>query len=114
MPLGANILPWLQGKELARLQRMLDYFLLNSQIDRSQRYLLAVAPWRPVHRPGSHALAAKVQPVFISLGVMVGSNSTEKAASRRSLVTGQELPKEPGERMLKHSKGGGELWRMFY
>src|SRR6202035_6137687 len=32
MPLGANVLPWLQGKELERLQRMLEYFLLNSQL----------------------------------------------------------------------------------
>src|SRR6202012_5800940 len=37
MPLGANMLPWLQGKELARLQRMLKYFLLNNQIDRQKK-----------------------------------------------------------------------------
>ena len=36
MPLGANVLPWLQGKELERLQRMLEYFLLNSQIHHSR------------------------------------------------------------------------------
>ena len=36
MPLGANMLPWLKGKELARLKRMLEYFLLNSQINRQQ------------------------------------------------------------------------------
>src|ERR1700723_2217623 len=37
MPLGANMLPWLKGKELARLQRMLEYFLLNSQMHRLQK-----------------------------------------------------------------------------
>ena len=34
MPLGGNVLPWLKGRELARLNRMLDYFLLNSQMHR--------------------------------------------------------------------------------
>src|ERR1700753_4472902 len=34
MPLGANMLPWLKGKELARLNRLGEYFLLNSQICR--------------------------------------------------------------------------------
>jgi radical SAM superfamily enzyme YgiQ (UPF0313 family) len=37
MPLGANMLPWLKGRELARLQRMLNYFLLNNQIDRRHK-----------------------------------------------------------------------------
>jgi anaerobic magnesium-protoporphyrin IX monomethyl ester cyclase len=37
MPLGANMLPWLKGRELTRLQRMLNYFLLNNQIDRRHK-----------------------------------------------------------------------------
>ena len=43
MPLGANMLPWLKGKELARLDRMVEYFLLNSQICRQTRKSFAVA-----------------------------------------------------------------------
>ena len=31
MPLGANLLPWLRGRELTRLNRMLAYFLLLNQ-----------------------------------------------------------------------------------
>src|SRR6202789_452388 len=34
MPLGANMLPWLKGKELARLERMVEYFLLSSKFCR--------------------------------------------------------------------------------
>ena len=34
LPLGANTLPWLKGKEKARLERMLEYFLLNSRFCR--------------------------------------------------------------------------------
>lgn len=37
LPLGKNILPWLQGEELARLRRMLEHFLLNSQIGKATK-----------------------------------------------------------------------------
>ena len=30
------MLPWLKGKELARLQRMVQYFMLNSQYCRKK------------------------------------------------------------------------------
>src|SRR5205085_10363516 len=33
--LGSNHLPWLQGENLRRLKRMLEYFLLNNQIRRN-------------------------------------------------------------------------------
>ncbi len=31
LPLGKNVLPWLQGEELRRLQRMLEFFRQNLQ-----------------------------------------------------------------------------------
>ena len=34
MPLGANVLPWLRGRDLDRLNRMLAYFLLLNQVSR--------------------------------------------------------------------------------
>ena len=37
LPLGHNVLPWLQGEELKRLRRSLEYFLLNNQIRKATR-----------------------------------------------------------------------------
>lgn len=34
LQLSQNVLPWLQGEELRRLRRMLEFFLLNNQIRR--------------------------------------------------------------------------------
>ena len=93
MPLGANLLPWLQGKELARFQRMLDYFLLNSEIHRAKgaypllrrgvrRVLQAPIRWR-----------LRSSRYFFPWELWLAS-STERVVSRRSLVTGQELPKQ--------------------
>ena len=94
MPLGANVLPWLQGKELERLQRMLEYFLLNNQIhqQRSKSYPLAAARRAP-DRAGPGALAIASKPLFLSVGAVAGA-SDGALVLRRSLVTGQELPKE--------------------
>jgi anaerobic magnesium-protoporphyrin IX monomethyl ester cyclase len=94
MPLGANMLPWLKGNELARLQRMLKYFLLNNQIDRQQnsysrlrrtvRFIVQM-PIRWRLRSSNYSF-----PWELWL-----SNISEHIVLRRSLVTGQELPKEP-------------------
>jgi radical SAM superfamily enzyme YgiQ (UPF0313 family) len=94
MPLGANLLPWLRGKELARLQRMLDYFLLNSQIYRTNKNfpLLRRGVRRLVQAPVRWRL--KSSRYFIPWELWL-ARSTEKLVLRRSLVTGQELPKEP-------------------
>ncbi len=93
MPLGANLLPWLQGAELARLQRMLDYFLLNSQIRRSNRSypLLRRAVRRIVETPVRWRLSSSRYSFPWELWL---TRSTEHLVSRRSLVTGQQLPKE--------------------
>ena len=41
LALGVNVLPWLQGEELRRLQRSLDYFLLNNQLRKATKKI----PW---------------------------------------------------------------------
>ncbi|HKO18873.1 MAG TPA: radical SAM protein, partial [Acidobacteriaceae bacterium] len=92
--LGVNLLPWLQGADLHRFNRMLTYFLLNNQMRKKTRRetwlrkltRLAVHPpvrWRL--RTGRYAF-----PWEIWL-----SRLSERLVVRRSLITGQELPKEP-------------------
>jgi anaerobic magnesium-protoporphyrin IX monomethyl ester cyclase len=94
MPLGANMLPWLKGKELARLQRMLNYFLLNNQIDRRHknhsrlRRTVRVIVQTPIR------WRLRSSRYFFPWELWL-SNLSERIILRRSLVTGQELPKEP-------------------
>ena len=94
MPLGANMLPWLKGKELARLERMVEYFLLNSKICRRsktssplgqvvQSVIRSPIQWRLNSHQGAF-------PWELWLARL-----SERWASRRSLITGQELPKLP-------------------
>jgi radical SAM superfamily enzyme YgiQ (UPF0313 family) len=95
MPLGANMLPWLQGRELERLQRMLQYFLLNSQIHHSRPKsfpLLRRSVRRAVRAPIRWRLRRSK---FAFPWELWLTRFTERLVLRRSLVTGQELPKEP-------------------
>lgn len=95
MPLGANILPWLQGKQLERLQTMLEYFLLNSHIQHSRNKsfpLLRRGVRRVVEAPVRWRLRRSRYAFPWELWL---ARSTERVVLRRSLVTGQELPKEP-------------------
>ena len=94
MPLGANMLPWLKGKELARLDRMVEYFLLNSQICRQTK----------THSRLRHAVQSVIRsPIRWRLNSSRCSFPwelwlaafSERFAQRRSLITGQELPKLP-------------------
>ncbi|MHB1938206.1 MAG: B12-binding domain-containing radical SAM protein [Acidobacteriaceae bacterium] len=98
MPLGANVLPWLQGKELARLERMLEYFLLNSQMrrltpsySRTQKHswLRRAIRWI-VQSPIRWRLQSSHY--FFPWELWLARFS-ERLVERRSLVTGQELPK---------------------
>jgi radical SAM superfamily enzyme YgiQ (UPF0313 family) len=93
MPLGANLLPWLQGKELTRFQRMLDYFLLSGEIRQSKGVypLLRRGVRRIVQAPIRWRLRSSRY--FFPWELWL-TRSTERFASRRSLVTGQELPKQ--------------------
>jgi len=93
MPLGANRLPWLQDRDLARLQRMLDYFLLNSEILRAREPYswLRRGVRRIVQTPVGWRL--KSSRYFFPWELWL-TRSTERVVSRRSLVTGQELPEQ--------------------
>jgi anaerobic magnesium-protoporphyrin IX monomethyl ester cyclase len=91
LPLGRNVLPWLQGSELQRLRRSLEYFLLNNQIRRAtknfpllkrgaRRFLAAPVRWRMRSNRFSFPWELWV------------ARTTERIVTRRSLVTGQALP----------------------
>jgi len=96
LPLGRNTLPWLRGKELDRLRRMLDFFLLNNQLRKAtkdhprlrssvRRVLGAPLRWRI--RSNKYSF-----PWELWVGKKV-----EKIITRRSLVTGQPLGAEGAE-----------------
>jgi hypothetical protein len=87
------MLPWLKGRELARLQRMLKYFLLNNQIDRhknssSLRRIVRFIVQTPIRWRLRSSRYSFPWELWLS-------NLSEHIILRRSLVTGQELPKEP-------------------
>jgi radical SAM superfamily enzyme YgiQ (UPF0313 family) len=92
VPLGANLLPWLQGQELSRFQRMLDYFLLSNQLRRkkvpgwSGRLMRLIMQYPILWRIRSSRYEF---PWELQI-----SRSVEKLVRRRSLVTGQPLPTE--------------------
>ncbi len=96
LPLGRNTLPWLQGPELNRLWRMLEFFLLNNQLRKAtkdhpklrsgvRRVLGAPLRWRI--RSNKYSF-----PWELWVGKKV-----EKIITRRSLVTGQPLGPEGAE-----------------
>jgi len=88
--LGSNHLPWLQGEELRRLKRMLEFFLLNNQI----RKAASGAPW--IRRSLRRVLGAPLRWRLRrnELGVpweLWLARATERLVTRRSLLTGQTL-----------------------
>jgi radical SAM superfamily enzyme YgiQ (UPF0313 family) len=93
MPLGANLLPWLRGRELARLETMLEYFLLQSYIHpKSKKYsrtrrVIRFAVQMPIRWRLRSSLYGFPWELWLS-------RLTERIVKRRSLVTGQELPRE--------------------
>jgi radical SAM superfamily enzyme YgiQ (UPF0313 family) len=91
MPLGANLLPWLHGTELARLDRMLEYFLLLNQVRRlsSQSSILRRLTRLLVSEPIRWRINSSLFSFPWELWL---SRLTEHLIKRRSLVTGRELP----------------------
>ncbi|MGA8272707.1 MAG: radical SAM protein [Candidatus Sulfotelmatobacter sp.] len=90
LALGHNILPWLQGEELQRLRRSLEYFLLNNQIrkatqskawlrKRFRQILGAPIRWRIGKNRYSFPWELWV------------SRAAQRVVTRRSLLTGQKL-----------------------
>ena len=93
MPLGANLLPWLQGRELARLKRMLAYFLLLNQTRRSRKTsfaqkLTSFLVQTPVRWRLDSSFFSFPWEIWLT-------QLSEQIVKRRSLVTGQALPAEP-------------------
>lgn len=94
MPLGANLLPWLRGRELARLNRMLAYFLLLNQVRR--RSPSASIVQRATGLLISHPIRWRLDASLFSFPWEIWlSNLSEHLVRRRSLVTGQDLPVLP-------------------
>jgi anaerobic magnesium-protoporphyrin IX monomethyl ester cyclase len=90
LPLGKNILPWLQGDELKQLRRMLEFFLLNNQI----RKVTAGHPWlsRGVRRALGTPVRWRMQrSQFGFPWELWVARATERLVTRRSLLTGQAL-----------------------
>jgi anaerobic magnesium-protoporphyrin IX monomethyl ester cyclase len=96
LPLGRNVLPWLQGEELSRLRRMLEFFLLNNQLRKAttkypglrqgvRRALGAPLRWRIRSNKYSFPWELWI------------AKSFEQIVSRRSLLTGQPLSTGVGE-----------------
>jgi anaerobic magnesium-protoporphyrin IX monomethyl ester cyclase len=90
LPLGRNTLPWLQGKELERLERMLDFFLLNNQLRKvtKDHPRLRTSIRRALGAPLRWRLRSNQY--FFPWELWVG-RKLEKIVTRRSLVTGQPL-----------------------
>ncbi len=93
MPLGANVLPWLRGRELSRLNRMLAYFLLLNQVRRR-------GPGSsPVERLLTRVLCDPIRwrldtSLFSFPWELWVAGLSEQIVRRRSLVTGHALPAE--------------------
>ncbi len=88
--LGANILPWLQGEDLRRLRRMLEFFLLNNQIRRATRSI----PWacRGVRKALGAPLRWRLRNNRFGFPWELWvARTTERLVTRRSLLTGQTL-----------------------
>jgi anaerobic magnesium-protoporphyrin IX monomethyl ester cyclase len=94
--LGSNHLPWLQGEDLRRLKRMLEYFLLNNQIRRSAPgYSWAKNGLRKVlEKPLRWRLRGSHYSFPWELWV---ARAAERLVTRRSLLTGQALSHEMQE-----------------
>src|SRR5215470_6310963 len=90
LPLGRNMLPWLQGEELGKLRRMLDFFLLNNQLRKATKNhpRLRAGLRRALGAPLRWRLKANRYSFPWELWV---GRKLEKIVTRRSLVTGQPL-----------------------
>jgi radical SAM superfamily enzyme YgiQ (UPF0313 family) len=90
LALGTNVLPWLRGEDLRRLQRSLEYFMLNNQIRKATKSI----PWlrnrvrRVVAAPVRWRIRKNRYSFPWELWV---SRAMEKVVTRRSLLTGQAL-----------------------
>ncbi|HEX8924991.1 MAG TPA: radical SAM protein, partial [Terriglobales bacterium] len=93
LPLGSNVLPWLQGRELARMQRMVAYFLLNGHLRKSAAKLSPVG--RTMRRIVRKPVRWRIRKSKFSFPWELWlARATGSWVERRSLVTGQPLPNQ--------------------
>lgn len=88
--LGHNVLPWLQGEELRRLKRSLEYFLLNNQIRNATKN----TPWlrKGIRRALGAPLRWRIGRNRYSFPWELWvSRAVQRVTTRRSLLTGQKL-----------------------
>jgi len=100
LALGANVLPWLRGEELRRLQRSLEYFLLNNQIRKMTTKMTTKIPWarRSVRRILGAPVRWRIGKSRYSFPWELWlSRTVEKVVTRRSLLTGQPLAERTQE-----------------
>ena len=96
LPLGRNVLPWLQGEELARLRRMLEFFLLNNQLRKATTKYPGLR--QGVRRALGVPLRWRIRSNKYSFPWELWvAKSFERIVSRRSLLTGQPLSTGVGE-----------------
>ena len=90
LPLGRSTLPWLQGRELKSLERMLEFFLLNNQLRKATKDhpRLRTGIRRALGAPLRWRLRANQYSFPWELWV---GRRLEQIVKRRSLVTGQPL-----------------------
>jgi len=90
LALGVNVLPWLQGEELRRLRRSLEYFLLNNHIRKAtkNRAWLRHGFRRALGAPIRWRISRNRYSFPWELWV---SRTVERITTRRSLLTGQKL-----------------------
>lgn len=94
--LGVNVLPWLQGDELRRLRRSLEYFLLNNQIRTATKKL----PWlrRNVRKVVGAPVRWRIRKNRYSFPWELWlSRTAEKLVTHRSLLTGTTLTEREQE-----------------
>jgi anaerobic magnesium-protoporphyrin IX monomethyl ester cyclase len=96
LPLGKSALPWLQGGELARLRKMLEFFLLNNQLRKATKNhpTLRQGLRRALGAPLRWRIRANKYSFPWELWV---ARSFERIVTRRSLLTGQALSTEVSE-----------------
>jgi radical SAM superfamily enzyme YgiQ (UPF0313 family) len=90
LPLGANILPWLRGRELERLRTMLGVFLIHNQIRKATKGHARLG--RTLHRLLSARLNRRIRARRYSFPWELWlARSAQKWIMRRSLLTGDSL-----------------------
>jgi anaerobic magnesium-protoporphyrin IX monomethyl ester cyclase len=96
LPLGKNVLPWLRGVELRRLERMLDYFLVNNNIRTTMQESKRAGRWLNALLTPPMKLRMRTKIFFFPWEVWV-ARATDRIVTHRSLITGVPLPAKSQE-----------------